>query len=319
MSIKVFIDGAEGTTGLQLKQRLLSHSKVKLLTIPDNMRKNKNYKLEMFSQAEVVFLCLPDNISIETVKLIDKNKNLDVILIDASSSHRVNPSWIYGFPELDKEQRQKIINSKRISNPGCYATGAVSLIRPLVDNDILNDNTPLVIHAISGFTGGGKNLISYFSKPERETFVHYGLPLQHKHLKEINKYGLIKKTPIFCPSVGAFPQGMTVSVPIHFEWCREGITGAKIRDSLYKWYNGNKFISVKPLNNFEEMTKQGFLTPEVLIGTNNLEISIYSNDKLGQAWILARLDNLGKGASAAAVQNMNLVLGFKEDTGLDYS
>ncbi len=316
MSIKVYIDGGEGTTGLMLKQRLLFHPEVKLLISDLKKRKNLDYRLDNYSKADLVFLCLPDEVSIETMDIIEKSSKSDLIIIDASSAHRIHSKWIYGFPELNSSQRGLISKSKRISNPGCYSTAAISIIRPLIESEVLFRDSPLVIHAVSGFTGGGKKLIKYFKNIKREQFFHYSMFLKHKHVNEIVHYSLLNKIPIFCPSVGNFPQGMTVSLPVHYEWCRENISGEIIRDKLYQWYEKEKFVSINSLNNLGVLTKEGYLSPEDFVGTNQLEISIFSNEKLGQAWIFARLDNLGKGASGAAVQNMNIVFGYGEDLGL---
>ena len=316
MPIKVYIDGGEGTTGLMLKQRLLSHPEVELLISDSTKRKILDYKLETFEQADLVFLCLPDEVSKETIENTEKSISSNLIVIDASSAHRTNSKWTYGFPELNSNQRKLILKSKRISNPGCYSTAAISIIRPLVELELLSKDAPLVIHAVSGFTGGGKKLINYFKNSKREQFFHYSTLLNHKHVNEIVCYSLLKKIPIFCPSVGNFAQGMTVSIPIHYEWCRENISGKKIQKKLYQWYEKEKFISINSLNDLGVLTKEGYLSPESFVGTNQIEISIFSNEKLGQAWLFARLDNLGKGASGAAVQNMNIAFGLDEYLGL---
>ena len=315
MSLKIFIDGAEGTTGLQLRQRLLLHSEVKLISINSDKRKDLNYKLEKFSEADLIFLCLPDKESKKTVYEINKQFGLQKVVIDASSAHRIDKDWEYGFPELNINQKSLIRDTSRITNPGCYATGALALIRPLIDNNIIDRSAALNINAVSGYTGGGKKLIEYFSNQDKETFVYYSTFLDHKHLKEITRYGLLTKNPIFCPSVGAFPQGMAVSLPLHFDWMRDGINGRKLHDVFQERYKSEEFVSLNSLNSKESLTKEGFLSPEILIGTNYLNISIFSNDLSGQIWLIARLDNLGKGASGAAVQNMNLKFGFNENLG----
>ena len=315
MSLKIFIDGAEGTTGLQLRQRLLLHPEVKLISINSDKRKDLNHKLEKFSEADLIFLCLPDEESKKTVYEINKQFGLKKLIIDASSAHRIDKDWKYGFPELNINQKSLIRDATRITNPGCYATGALALIRPLIDNNIIDNSATLNINAVSGYTGGGKKLIEYFSNHDKETFVYYSTFLDHKHLKEITRYGLLKINPIFCPSVGAFPQGMAVSLPLHFDWMKEGINGRKIHDIFKDRYRSEEFVSLNPLNSKESLTKEGFLSPEILIGTNYLNISIFSNDLSGQVWLIARLDNLGKGASGAAVQNMNLKFGFNEKLG----
>ncbi len=315
MSLKIFIDGAEGTTGLQLRQRLLLHPEVKLISINNDKRKDLNHRLEKFSEADLIFLCLPDEESKKSVYEITKQFGSKKVIIDTSSVHRIDKDWKYGFPELNINQKSLIRDTTRITNPGCYATGALALIRPLIDNNIIDKSATLNINAVSGYTGGGKKLIEYFSTQDKETFVYYSTFLDHKHLKEITRYGLLKKNPIFCPSVGAFPQGMAVSLPLHFDWMKEGINGRKIHAIFKDRYRSEEFVSINPLNSKESLTKEGFLSPEILIGTNYLNISIFSNDLSGQIWLIARLDNLGKGASGAAVQNMNLKYGFNEKLG----
>ena len=317
MTLTIYIDGAEGTTGLQLKQRLLSHSEVKILDTDISKRKDINYKLEKFSNADLIFLCLPDKEAEETVFEIEKNISSKKVIIDASSAHRVSKGWEYGFPELHSNKRKLIKGSNRITNPGCYPTGALSLIRPLIESNIIGKSSLLTINAISGYTGGGKKLVNFFSTNSKEKFFYYSTFLDHKHNKEIKKYSLLDKSPIFCPSVGAFPQGMAVSVPIHFDWFQNKIKGKDIFDLLHDNYNSDPLISVNSLNSESQLTAQGFLSPEVLIGTNNIDISIFSNDKLGQLWLVARLDNLGKGASGAAIQNMNIRFGFDENLGVN--
>ncbi len=316
MTLTIYIDGAQGTTGLQLKQRLSLHPEVKVLDIDNSKKKDLNYKLEKFSSADLIFLCLPDREAEETVFEIEKKFNFKKVIIDASSAHRVSKGWEYGFPELNNNKRKLIKGSNRISNPGCYPTGALSLIRPLVENNFIDKSCLLTINAISGYTGGGKKLVNFFSTNKQEKFLYYATFLDHKHNNEITKYSLLEKSPIFCPSVGAFPQGMAVSLPIHFDWFKRKIKGKEIFDLFNDYYKSDSLISVNDLNSKSQLNDQGFLSPEVLIGTNNIDISIFSNEKLGQLWLIARLDNLGKGASGAAVQNMNIRFGFDENLGV---
>ena len=317
MTYKVFIDGAEGTTGLKLKQRLLSHPEISLIELDEKNRKNIKERLKIFENVDLVFLCLPDQVSFDTVKLIEKKKLNKLKIIDASSAHRTSFGWTYGFPELLNNQTIEIKNSNRISNPGCYPTGALSILRPLIENGILKKSSPLIIHAVSGFSGGGKNLINHFTNNNNsEKFVHYGFRLNHKHLKEIKKYSKLDIMPIFCPSVGSFYNGMSVSIPLHYDWLDRNISGEKIRDVFYEWYQKKMFISVNKLNDETILSQNGFLNPEKLKGTNNLEISVFSNEKLGQTWITSNFDNLGKGASGAAIQNMNIMFNFPENLSL---
>jgi len=316
MTLKIYIDGAEGTTGLQLKQRLSLHSETQILDVDNNKRKNLKYKLEKFSNADLIFLCLPDQDAKLMVAEIEKNFGSQKVIIDASTAHRVSDGWIYGFPELHQTQRKHIKQSNRISNPGCYPTGALALIRPLVDNKIIDTSSLLVINAVSGFTGGGKKLIEFFSKNEKDKFYHYSTFLDHKHNEEIKHYSLLDNSPVFCPSVGSFPQGMAVSVPLHYDWFSSKVKGKDIFELFKDNYSSDTLININALNSKNQLTDNGFLSPEVLIGTNFIDISIFSNDKTGQIWLISRLDNLGKGASGAALQNMNLRFGFDENLGV---
>ena len=316
MTLKIYIDGAEGTTGLQLKQRLSLHSETQILDVDNNKRKNLKYKLEKFSNADLIFLCLPDHDAKLMVAEIEKNFGSQKVIIDASTAHRVSDGWIYGFPELHQTQRKHIKQSNRISNPGCYPTGALALIRPLVDNKIIDTSSLLVINAVSGFSGGGKKLIEFFSKNEKDKFYHYSTFLDHKHNEEIKHYSLLDNSPVFCPSVGSFPQGMAVSVPLHYDWFSSKVKGKDIFELFKDNYSSDALININALNSKNQLTDNGFLSPEVLIGTNFIDISIFSNDKTGQIWLISRLDNLGKGASGAALQNMNLRFGFDENLGV---
>ena len=316
MTLKIYIDGAEGTTGLQLKQRLLSHSETQILDIDYNKRKNLKYKLDKCSKADLIFLCLPDQDAKLMVAEIEKNFGSTKVIIDASTAHRVSEGWVYGFPELQRTQRMQIKQSNRISNPGCYPTGALALIRPLVDNKIISNSSLLVINAISGFTGGGKKLIEFFSKNEKDKFYHYSTFLNHKHNQEIKHYSLLDKSPVFCPSVASFPQGMAVSVPLHYDWFSSNVKGKDIFELFKDNYTSEPLVTINALNSKDHLADNGFLSPEVLIGTNFIDISIFSNDKSGQIWLISRLDNLGKGASGAALQNMNLRFGFDENLGV---
>ena len=317
MAIKTYIDGAEGTTGLQLKQRLLSHPEIQIISADVNKRKDLNYKLDQFSNSDLIFLCLPDNEASQITDKINENFGNEKVIIDASSAHRVSDGWVYGFPELNSSQRQFLKNSNRISNPGCYPTGALSIIRPLVENNFIDNTSKLIINAVSGYTGGGKKLIDYFSNNKKDKFFHYSTFLNHKHTKEIKHYGLLDYSPIFCPSVASFPQGMAVSIPLHIDWLNDNLDGKKIYKSFKEYYNLDPFINILPLNSKDNLSDEGFFSPEVLVGSNRISISIFSNEKLGQIWLIACLDNLGKGASGAAVQNLNVRFGFKEDTAVN--
>lgn len=317
MAIKTYIDGAEGTTGLQLKQRLLSHPEIQIISADVNKRKDLNYKLDQFSNSDLIFLCLPDNEASLITDKIHENFGNEKVIIDASSAHRVSDGWVYGFPELNSSQRQFLKNSNRITNPGCYPTGALSIIRPLVENNFIDNTSKLIINAVSGYTGGGKKLIDFFSNNKKDKFFHYSTFLNHKHTKEIKHYGLLEHSPIFCPSVAAFPQGMAVSIPLHLDWLNDNLDGKKIYKIFKEYYDLDPLITIYPLNSRDTLSDEGFFSPEVLVGSNRISISIFSNEKLGQIWLIACLDNLGKGASGAAVQNLNVRFGFKEDTAVN--
>ena len=317
MAIKTYIDGAEGTTGLQLKQRLLSHPEIQIISADVNKRKDINYKLDQFYNSDLIFLCLPDNEALLITNKIHENFGNEKVIIDASSAHRVSDGWVYGFPELNSSQRQFLKNSNRITNPGCYPTGALSIIRPLVENNFIDNTSKLIINAVSGYTGGGKKLIDFFSNNKKDKFFHYSTFLNHKHTKEIKHYGLLEHSPIFCPSVAAFPQGMAVSVPLHLDWLNDNLDGKKIYKIFKEYYDLDPLITIYPLNSRDTISDEGFFSPEFLVGSNRISISIFSNEKLGQIWLIACLDNLGKGASGAAVQNLNVRFGFKEDIAVN--
>jgi N-acetyl-gamma-glutamyl-phosphate reductase len=263
---------------------------------------------------------LPDDASFEAASWVESG-NDRTVLIDASTAFRVNPDWVYGFPEMCPEQRKALESTKRISNPGCYPTGFISLTRPLVDVGILPKGTPLTVNAISGYSGGGKALMALYENEEHEPWGTYGLSLKHKHAPEMGLYSGLGKNPIFQPAVATFPQGMVVSVPLHYAWLADGVTGEKIHKAYINHYKDSKFVEVMPLG--ESAVKEAgllvrgaFLSPDDLANTNKLQIFVFPNDADGQVLLLARLDNLGKGASGAAVQNLNIALGLDEMMGL---
>ena len=259
---------------------------------------------------------LPDAASEEAASWVD---NDTTVIIDASTAFRINDDWVYGFPELSKEQRTKLSTAKRISNPGCYPTGFIGLTRPLTDAGILPVGTPVTVNAISGYSGGGKALMGIYENEEHEPWGAYGLNLKHKHVPEMAKYSGLLKGPIFQPAVATFPQGMVVSVPLHYEWLQDGTTGSKIHEVYKKHYENSKFVEVMPLGVEgvqDQLVRGAFLPPDTLKDTNKLQIFVFPNDSDGQVLLMARLDNLGKGASGAAVQNLNIALGLDETTGL---
>ncbi|MDC0093261.1 N-acetyl-gamma-glutamyl-phosphate reductase [Alphaproteobacteria bacterium] len=314
MKKNIFIDGEVGTTGLQVHEKLRQHPNVNILPVDYAKRKDPSYKRQMLEASDVTFLCLPDDSAIETAKIADELDNKSPIIIDASTVHRTNPNWSYGLPELGPNYRNRIVDSKRIAVPGCYATGANVIIKPLLESKLISPNQPLVINAVSGYSGGGKELISYFNEKDHAPQFNYGLKFDHKHLPEIKFHNNLEFNPIFSPSVGDFIQGMIVSIPIHFTWFVPPINTKKIQSVMEEFYLDSQFIKVLEKN--EGLNSKGHLRPDNLVDTNLLDINIFGNDANEQIVICSRLDNLGKGASGAAVQCMNIALGYDEKIGL---
>ena len=314
MKKNIFIDGESGTTGLQVYERLNKHPYVNVLAIDNERRKSTSYKKEMLASCDIAFLCLPDKSAIETVEIADQLGNESPIIIDASTVYRTNGDWAYGLPELGQNYKNKIIESKRIAVPGCYPTGANLIIKPLIDYEYISSNNPFIISAVSGYSGGGKDLIKYFKEEDHEPFFTYGLNLDHKHLPEIKFHNNLSLDPIFMPSVGDFIQGMIVSIPIHFSSFVKKVDTETIQNLMEEFYLDSKFVSVLKKN--EGLNSKGLLRPDNLVNTNFLDISVFGNDKNEQVVISSRLDNLGKGASGAAIQCMNLVLGYDEALSL---
>lgn len=307
----IFIDGEHGTTGLQIVERLAPRQDVKLLSIPHEQRRSVALREEMLNAADVVILCLPDDAAIEAVAAI---RNPAVKVIDASTAHRVNPDWVYGFPEMAKDQRARIAASTRIANPGCYATGAIAILRPLIESGVLPAATALNILGVSGYTGGGKALIEVHEGNDPEPFAFYALGLSHKHLPEVQQCTGLAIKPVFLPSVGHFPTGMLVAIPLHASQLRVGAT--KVATVLQDWYAGERFVTASTLNRQDNLLRGAFLRADTLSGTNQLEILTYASNSGDELVVIARLDNLGKGASGAAVQNLNILLGLDEASGL---
>ena len=306
---RVFVDGAAGTTGLEIRERLAGRRDVELLVLPEERRKDASARRDALNDADIVILCLPDDAAREAVSLIE---NDETRVIDASTAFRTDPSWTYGFPELEPDARARVAGAKRISNPGCYPTGFLALVRPLVRAGLLPADTRLSVNAVSGYSGGGKSLIARFEDPSLSdatptAFHAYGLSLGHKHVPEMQAHAGLGYPPIFLPSVARTYRGMLVEVPIHLD--QAGGRVAPLRDALIEAYRDSALVSVSHEQPAE-------LRIERQAGTDRLELFVFGSDDLGQVRLIAALDNLGKGAAGAAVQSLNLVAGLPETEGL---
>lgn len=306
---RVFIDGQEGTTGLEIFQRFENRMDIEIVAIDPSKRKDPSEKKKIMNSVDIVFLCLPDTAACESVALID---NPDVKIIDASTAHRTNPSWDYGFPELSQKHRENIKNSKRVANPGCYASGFISLCYPLVEHKIITKNHPITCYGISGFSGGGKGMIAeYNGNPEKyKSPRFYGLGQKHKHLPEMKEVCGLDIYPMFNPIVDDYYNGMVVNVPLHSSTLTQPISPKELQKVFAQHYGEQNFVKVMPF--VENQTE--FLDVNSLANSNNMEI--YINGSSEHILLTARFDNLGKGASGSAVQCMNIMLGIDETTGL---
>lgn len=302
---KIFIDGEAGTTGLQIRERLAALPAVEVVSIDPALRKDTTARKTIMAKADLVVLCLPDDAAIEATALADDLGAKSPRIVDASTAHRVAHGWTYGFAELDAAQASAIANSRRVANPGCYPTGAIALLRPLIDRGLIPADHPITVNAVSGYTGGGNAMIAAYETAP--AFELYGLNLEHKHVPELQTYAKLTRRPIFVPSVGNFAQGMLVSIPLHLDTLPGKPNAADLEAALAAHYLGSKLIAVTP-NATKAMS--GRIAAETLRDTDQLELYVFGNDALHQAVLVACLDNLGKGAAGAAVQNLQLMLGL---------
>ena len=313
MSTRIFVDGQEGTTGLRIHEMLARRSDLEVLRIDAQMRKDKQERARLLNAADVAFLCLPDAAAREAAALV---YNPNTCVIDASSAHRTAPGWTFGLPELAPGQRDKIRASKRISNPGCHASAFILLLRPLVDAGLVPADLAISAQSITGYSGGGKNMIAQYEAGGDATLNAprpYGQNLAHKHVPEMMAHTGLQQKPLFMPVLGSFYKGLAVSVPLHLSQLRAGTDGAALQQALAAHYAGERFIKVKPLSDPATL-EGGYFDVQANNDSNRVDLFVFANE--GQALLIARLDNLGKGASGAAVQAMNLHLGLDEGLGL---
>ena len=314
----VFIDGAEGTTGLQIHSHLDQRDDIKIVSIPPEKRKDAQTRSDFINSADVTILCLPDDAARESVSFIT---NADVKILDASSAHRVAGGWVYGFPELEENRREEILDAKRVSNHGCYQTGFLACMRPLVAAGIITKDFPATINAISGYSGGGRKMMEEYqsaSKEQANSYAYgiYGLTFAHKHVKEMHQHSGLQSPPLFVPAVGNFEKGMLVQIPLPLQVLQNKPSGELIQKTLEEYYQNEKYVSVASLNDDSSLRKGKFLDTQAANDTNLVQVFVFANDETKEALLVARLDNLGKGASGAAVQNLNIMLGLDEDLGL---
>ena len=313
MAVKVYIDGQEGTTGLKILERFEGRNDIELLKIDEDKRKDINERKKFINASDFTFLCLPDKAAVEAVSLVE---NDHVRIIDASTAHRTNPDWAYGFPELSPEHREKIKTSKRVANPGCYASGFISICYPLVKAGIIPQFYPVFAYATSGYSGAGKKAIAAYESHDKPAELlsprQYALNMNHKHLPEMQKISGLAYKPMFNPIVDNYYSGMVVSIPLQGRLLQKKYTPEQVREALYENYRNSNFIEVKPAGS--ECVPDGFLTSNGLSGSNKMEIYVFGDSE--QMLLCSRLDNLGKGASGAAVQCLNIMMGIDETTGL---
>ena len=311
MVAKIFIDGEAGTTGLQIRERLAGRRDLEILTIASDKRKDMDERKRLLNAADVTILCLPDAAAKESVSLIDNDTTR---VIDASSAHRTADGWTYGFAEMDNGQAGKIAGAKRLTNPGCWPQGGIATLRPLIAAGLIPADYPVTVNGISGYTGGGRSMIADYEAAGENAneFLPYGLTFEHKHLPELQRYSQLGTRPLFTPAVGNFAQGMIVSVPLQLGKLASVPTGAHLHAAIADHHAAipGNFVEVAPLGDISA------LNPEAYNGTNRMRLHVFADDRKAQAVLIAVYDNLGKGASGAAVQNLNLMLGVAADTSL---
>jgi N-acetyl-gamma-glutamyl-phosphate reductase len=305
----IFIDGEAGTTGLQIRDRLKARTDLELVSIAPEKRKDQAARRDMLNSADVAILCLPDDAAMEAVSLIDPQASTRVI--DASTAYRVNPDWVYGFAEYDQAQSRRIASARRVSNPGCWPQGFIALTKPLIAAGILPRDAALSYSGISGYSGGGRKMIEdYEAKGNGASpFMPYGLGFNHKHLPEMKLYSGISRDVLFQPAVGNFAQGMLATVPLHLSQLKPGTDAGLIQQALATWFHGSRFVTVAPQTEIERAPE---IDPEALNNSNDMRLHVFANAARGQIVLMAIYDNLGKGASGAAVQNLNLMIGADE-------
>jgi N-acetyl-gamma-glutamyl-phosphate reductase len=307
----IFIDGEAGTTGLQIRTRLNPRQDIEILSLANEDRKNPARREEALNNCDVAILCLPDNAARGSVSMI---RNPAVRVIDASTAHRTNPEWVYGFPEMASEQATHIAEGARITNPGCYPTGAIALLRPLIVHGLIRDDYPATISAVSGYSGAGSRAIDTYEKKshsesDEPTVLGYGFALEHKHVPEIQTHSGLSVRPMFLPMIGHYRQGILLSVGLHFRHIAPAASGARVHSALADHYRHAPHIRLMPLHSGASVDA---LNPEALNDTDDLQIHVFENDRRDQCVVAAVFDNLGKGASGAAVQNLNLMLGLTQ-------
>jgi N-acetyl-gamma-glutamyl-phosphate reductase len=314
MKKTVFVDGQHGTTGLKIRERLVGRNDIEVIEIPEEKRKDPSTRKKLINEADIVFLCLPDDAARESVGMIE---NSSVRVIDGSTAHRVAEGWVYGLPELKKGQRDRIKKSHRVSVPGCHATGFVLMLYPLVAQGIIPPDYPVTCHAVAGYSGGGRAMIADYESPGTPDDVKnprpYALGLNHKHVPEMTRYAGLSRPPVFAPTVVNIYNGEIISIPLVVSYLKKRLNAAGARETLAEYYAGERFVKVMPYP-ADNCLKNGFLTFTDCNGTNNLEIFVFGGEE--RILLAARYDNLGKGASGTAVQNMNIMLGVDEATGL---